>query len=79
MILAQGAQVTSYIPTSADIAALIPNFRDESGEPRYGLIAVTTGLAAGVSYYVLRSAYSSRDSYPRHLLPNDQQDRLREP
>ena len=62
--------VTSYLPTSADVAAFVPSFRDESGEPRYGLIAATAGIAAGMSYYVVRSTLSRRDSYPRHLLPD---------
>ena len=62
--------VTSYLPTSADVAAFVPSFRDESGEPRYGLIAATAGIAAGMSYYVVRSTLSRRDSYPHHLLPD---------
>ena len=64
----------SYIPTSApDVGALIPNFLDANGNPRYGLIAATAGLATGATYFLLRASFTNRSTYPHHLMQQDQQ------
>ena len=61
-IVANAARtVVGFAPSTADLTALIPNFRDTNGEPRYGLIAVTAGLATGATYFVLRSSFSNRE------------------
>ena len=61
------ATISSYIPSAPDVAAVIPNFLTEDGNPRYGLIAVTTGLVTGASYFILRASFTNRQ-YPLHLL-----------
>ena len=69
------ATISSYIPSAPDVAAVIPNFLTEDGNPRYGLIAVTTGLVTGASYFILRASFTNRQ-YPLHLLnrnPNTDQ------
>eukprot|EP00946_MAST-07B_sp_MAST-7B-sp1_P000296 g296.t1 len=50
--------------------ALVPSvsFTSADGSPRYGLIALTAGAAAGAGYFILRSSFGGNHHYPYHLL-----------
>ncbi len=64
--------LVEYIPPMPSMSSLVPSFHNESGEVRYGLVAVTAGVSAGAAYFLLRSTFSSDARYPYHLIGDQQ-------
>ena len=68
------ASLQSSLPSPSSIAfgmrSFVPevSFTAADGSPRYGLIALTAGVAAGAGYFALRSSFGGNNNYPYHLI-----------
>lgn len=64
------SSINNHLPSLSSVASMLPtvSFTNADGSPRYGLIALTTGVAAGSGYFLLRSIFAGNTRYPYHLI-----------